>query len=184
MRTITLLLSIAFLLLGACRSGRRSTTRPAASEWIEATAPASAGPTRLRYYDVKDFPIQKGVLIVRASPTQLKEIDGHLSAMRRLLNDAKTQEAALPAKSAWVPVKNVVVQIHAVSDIVEALGAAKDAALSPQERLLATLHKELGADAVDESIVRFQGQHALVVKASPAAQERIAEILDALRAEM
>jgi hypothetical protein len=176
MRTL-ILLSVGVALLAGCRAARRAPARPtqASPTYAPVATPEAAGPQRLRYFDVKDFPIRNGVLIVRATQPELRALDDHLSGMRTILVEAKARK---PDPS-FTPVQpagpKLVVQIHDVHDLVAA---------RPEMDVLAVVRKGLGEAHAKDVVIRLQGTSALVVKAPMAGQERVAEILDQLRAEL
>ncbi len=177
MRTLATLLSVGVLLFAGCRSARRASAPALVPSRAAAPAavPDASGPQRLRYYDMKDFPIRNGILIVRGTQPQLKAIDGHLSGMRRILGEVKKRES----EQAFTPVRpkgpKLVVQIHAVADIVAA---------RPDLDVLAAIRKGLGAERMRDVMLRMQGTSAVIVKAPLATHDPIAEILDQLRGEL
>jgi len=176
MTRLLITLAIGMLLWGGCRaSGRRVTARPPPPAAEVAEQPAAAPPTmRLRYYDLGDLETKNGIMVVRASPQRLAELDQHLSAIRSLLVESKKQAVAYDVEAAANPKprSNLVVQIHAVADLLEK---------TTGDALLALVHKELGPEHRKKSTVRLQGTSALVVKALPEAQDRVAAILDGVR---
>lgn len=177
MTRLIITLAIGMLLWGGCRApGRRvATAPPPPPETAPAAQPApSPSTTRLRYYDIRDLETKNGIMVVRASPQQLAALDQHLSAIRGLLAESKKQAAAHAAETARNPKprSNLVVQIHAVADLIEK---------TTGDALLVLVHEGLGPEPLNGSQIRLQGTSALVVKASPAAQDRVAAILDGLR---
>ncbi len=193
MRTIYVLLASGVFLLAGCRASRSrvapapqspplaATTAPTASG-PTASRPTTSGPKRLRYYDLKDLDTRNGILMVRGTTEQLGAIDQHLSAIRSILRDAESGEAALQSRPQQGPIDTRTVQIHVVGDLVKNLAEARGDA-NPQQTILTTIREGLGTEAWNKSVIRFQGESALVVKTLPETQERVAAILEGLRGD-
>ncbi len=174
------LLVLGLLPVSACRSRPRTpVAQPPAAPAVASQEPAD-GPARLRlrYYDLKDLETKNGILVVRGTPEALKAIDQHLSAIRAL----RTASDALAAKQAAEralhppkpePTRGYVVQIHAVNDLVQGMTS---------EALLASVKAGVGEAVWAQLTVRLQGTSALIVKGPRASHERVAEVLDGLRA--
>jgi len=198
MRTALTASLILALPLAGCQGSRRYAPAPAAQASpsvsvppiVSAQPPASGGPQRLRYIDVKDMPIRNGVLMARANQQQLAQIEDHVGAIRAILREAGTQQPTQTAQAPSSAKPGTVVQIHSVSDIVEGLPQTQTPEMTPgmtpgktpQDVVDAALRTGLGPDLSTDAVIRWQGQHNLVVKALPATHDRIAEILDGLRA--
>lgn len=144
----------------------------------------AAGEPVLRYFSVKDLPIDyaRGRWVVEARPSTLDAIDEHLRGLRMWI--VRPGPVVQPrqgwARAAPEPTP-VVVQIHAVADIVAAWVPEIDAPDEGPVNLMAYLDLHLEEDVRESAEIRLQGAHALIVRAPVSVQDRIAEELTALR---
>ena len=183
-------LAAGVLLTAGCYRGapRQRVARASPVPVVQKPSAPTARPC-LRYFGIQDMEIQNGILIVRGTGSQLAQIDKHLSSIRAILIEAKSQHAEWEQYEPPNP-NGAVVQIHSVADIVPHLAAVERIGLglrivdSPQDTLLAVVHEGLGEEIANEVTLRFQGQHNIVVKATPASQDRVNEILMGLREEI
>ncbi len=129
----------------------------------------------MRYFDVQDMPLRNHIMIVRGTQPQLAEIDRNVDALRRSLREAgalnHVQDLFTPVGQP-VPTFEMVVQIHAVSDLLEGRSS---------NHLRDLVFADIGPLTDTRIEIRPQGQN-WVVKAADDDQELVDQALCKLRA--
>ena len=202
-----LLLSLALLLAGCCCDPRRDgvwsegVPVPSAND-MERVRVAE---TRLAEVDWVDLPFLEAVAYLRtvtglnffvtpaarkaaadSARVSFKGVDIPLEDLLTALTQSHDLRWSVKDEIVFIQAMaerdhDLVVQIHAIADLVKGEGRAWDSAEAAVADVTANVMPGYWKD--EQHIVRAQGQGTLVIKASPTAQEAVAAYVDGKRSE-